>query len=374
MADLIGDSSNSKGVDDPDPEVTFPEGKTKKGKNKNINKDCDSYTTEFVTRKEFNIMNQNLNELSNAMVGLTKTVKQCLGKGASTSSSTEDQDQDQEEVDSDIDVQDSCDQTSEFNYQEDNSYFGHIFGIKEEAGPPIDTITAKGITNVLELGLKPEIHTPLLEKHTAPSNCDRLEVPKCNDLVFKQVSKQTRITDIRLQAIQKDLTKGISCMAHVMEQMAEGENKNNLADALSLICNGSHSLDAYRLVCFKPDLNKDYASLCTNTSKPIKNPLFGDLSEDAKAIAESVKITNKIKKRQHVNTHPYKPFLGSGGPQGRRKNYNHGRPFNNFNKFKNTYRSNNSYGNSNYSNNNYNNSSYGNNNNYTFKKKKQERK
>ena len=130
------------------------------------------------------------------------------------SSSTEEVDT----PDSDNDeVQDNCDQNSELNEQEDDSYFGHIFGIKEAAGPPIDTFTAKGITNVLELGLKPEIHTPLLEKHTSPSDCERLEVPKCNDLIFKQVSKQTRITDIRLQAIQKDLTKGISCMAHVME-------------------------------------------------------------------------------------------------------------------------------------------------------------
>ena len=56
------------------------------------------------------------------------------------SSSTEEVDT----PDSDNDeVQDNCDQNSELNEQEDDSYFGHIFGIKEAAGPPIDTFTAK---------------------------------------------------------------------------------------------------------------------------------------------------------------------------------------------------------------------------------------
>ena len=362
MADLIGDSpSTSRRDDDLHPEVV-PEMKTK-SKNKN-NKDGD--TSEFVSRKEFDILNQSVNNLSTAMIDLTGNLKNYMAKDA-TSNTGEVPDSDNEDVEDD--------QNSDLNEQdqEDDSYFGHIFGIKEVVGPPIDTFIAKGITNVLELGLKPDIHTPLLDKHTAPSNCERLEVPKCNDLIFKQVSKHTRITDIRLQDIQKDLTKGISCIAHVMGNITDNENKKKLADALSLICNGSHSLDAFRLACFKPDLNKDYASLCTSTTKPIRNPLFGDLSEEAKEIAESVKITNKIKKRR-VNTHPYKPFLGSGGPQGRRKSYNHGRPFNNFKKFNNTYRSNNSNSSSNYGNN-YSNSSYGsNNNNFTFKKKKQERK
>ena len=373
MADLIGEpSSNSKKDDDSQPEVTLPDMKPKKGKNKNKTiKDCDSETTEFVSRKEFDILNHNVNELSNAMLDLTSNLKNYMGKRATTiNEEVETLESDNDDAQ---DKSDNCDQNSEVNELEGDSYFGHIFGIEEVAGPPIDTFIAKGITNVLELGLKQEIHTPLLEKHMPPSNCERLEVPKCHDLIFKQVSKNTRMTDIRLQAIQKDLTKGISCMANVMEQMSDDDNKKNLADALSLICNGSHSLDAYRLTCFKPDLHKDYASLCTNTAKPIRNPLFKDLTEEAKAIAESVKITNKIKKR-HYNTHPYKPFLGSGGPQRKRK-YNQGRPYNNFSKFNNTYKNNNSNGNSNYGNSSYGNSSYANNNNNTtFKKKKQERK
>ena len=72
-------------------------------------------------------------------------------------------------------------------------------------------------------------------------------------------------------------------------------------------------------------------------SKPIKDTLFGQVSEEAKTIAETSKITNKITKRRFTHTKGSSLFLGQGGLptrkagdfQGRRYNY-HSRNFINF--------------------------------------------
>ena len=185
-------------------------------------------------------------------------------------------------------------------------YFSQISGVVEELGPKINDTLAKGVTNILEIGLSEDNLNKLHNKFTTPENCTRLSVIKCNDPIFKGVSKNTRVKDITLQKIQKDLTKSVVALSQAFQVCDNPIAKNAISEAMSLICNGSHGLDVVRRNNFKPDLHKDYIGLCAE-NKPIKKSLFGELNEEAKAQAETARITNKITRttKKQSSFHPY---------------------------------------------------------------------
>ena len=111
------------------------------------------------------------------------------------------------------------------------------------------------------------------------------------------------MTDINLQKVHKDLSKGITAMCqYFMLAQNSAQDKQLLTDAISLTANASHSINVFRRMAFKPELNKEYAALCAK-NKPIEETLFGSLTDEAKACAETAKITNKISKKRN---HPYK--------------------------------------------------------------------
>lgn len=227
-------------------------------------------------------------------------------------------------------------------------YFSQISGVVEELGPKINDTLAKGVTNILEIGLSEDNLNKLHNKFTTPENCTRLSVVKCNDPIFKGVSKNTRVKDIILQKIQKDLTKSVVALSQAFQVCDNPIAKNAISEAMSLICNGSHGLDVVRRNNFKPELHKDYIGLCAE-NKPIKNSLFGELNEEAKAQAETARITNKITRtttKKQSSFHPYRrPFLGSAGLQFRKgSRSNHWRPFTKYNNNYGNYNNNNNNG------------------------------
>ena len=102
---------------------------------------------------------------------------------------------------------------------------------------------------------------------------------------------------------------------------AMNEHMKSFTDSLSLIANASHKLDIFRRGQFKPELNADYASLCT-VSRPVEETLFGQLSEDVKECVETARLTKKVnEKRATQRYQPYKKpyhFLGFRGSNPRR--------------------------------------------------------
>ena len=165
-------------------------------------------------------------------------------------------------------------------------------------------------------------------KYKTPQNCEALNVIKVKDEIFKTVRKETRKKDIVLQRIETDMSKGLSALTNVFDKITDPTASETLCDAISLFSNALHDTNVFRRSAFKPDFKKEYAGLCAE-SKPIKDTLFKEVSEEAKAIAETSKITNKITKKVF---HPYKrqqPFLGQGGLPSRKAGNFQGRPYNN---------------------------------------------
>ena len=65
-------------------------------------------------------------------------------------------------------------------------------------------------------------------------------------------------------------------------------------DAIALLGHGSFKLNMFRREQIKPELKKEYRSLCSSTI-PVTNELFGeDLSKAAKEVEEKNKISNKM--------------------------------------------------------------------------------
>ena len=95
------------------------------------------------------------------------------------------------------------------------------------------------------------------------------------------------MTDINLQIVQKDLSKGITAMCqYFMLAQNCAQDKQLLTDAISLTANAFHSIDVFRRMVLKPEFNKGYDILCTE-NKPIEETLFGSLTDEAKACAET---------------------------------------------------------------------------------------
>ena len=207
------------------------------------------------------------------------------------------------------------------------AYFENIAGMSECKGPRINDTLAAGVTKILREGLNSEGREALLNKYSTPENCERLRVVPCNEAIYKGMRKQVRLVDKELQNVQSDLTKGLMAGVYAFNEFqsaspqAMNEHMKSFTDSLSLIANASHKLDIFRRGQFKPELNADYASLCT-VSRPVEETLFGQLSEDVKECVETARLTKKVnEKRATQRYQPYKKpyhFLGFRGSNPRR--------------------------------------------------------
>ena len=100
---------------------------------------------------------------------------------------------------------------------------------------------------------------------------------------------------------RSDMSKGLSALTNVFDKITDPTASETICDAISLFSNALHDTNVFRRSAFKPDFKKEYAGLCAE-SKPIKDTLFKEVSEEAKTIAEKSKITNKITKRCFTHT------------------------------------------------------------------------
>ena len=84
--------------------------------------------------------------------------------------------------------------------EEDNYLEDIIGGGGDKVGPKIQDNVAQAITKVLSQGLGAANQEKLHKYHT-PSNCPRLVVTKCNQEIFKNLSKPVTIKDIKFQKL-----------------------------------------------------------------------------------------------------------------------------------------------------------------------------
>ncbi|CAB3999301.1 Hypothetical predicted protein, partial [Paramuricea clavata] len=142
-------------------------------------------------------------------------------------------------------------------------------------------------------------------KYDRPDNCEKLAVPKVNPEIWSKLNHTARGADLKLVNFQKTLVKvgvaltkstdslvniraNISSDAELKQQLADLVTNNT--DALAMLGHVHVELLLRRRELIKPNVNKEYSSLCSSQT-PIMEFLFGD---DLQSRLTSIKASNKI--------------------------------------------------------------------------------
>ena len=150
-------------------------------------------------------------------------------------------------------------------------------------------------------------------KYLSPENCTNLVAPKIKKQIWQQLRQETRNTDSAFQKAQFLLISGLYAVLQMCNS-SSGEQKNALTHTAVLLLSANRDLNLKRRDLIRPDLNKQYASLC-NPSTTISTFLFGDdLNKEVEELTKSNKVSHKVTPRQRMK--PYK-VPGGRGMRGR---------------------------------------------------------
>ena len=145
----------------------------------------------------------------------------------------------------------------------------------------------------------------LLEKYVRPENCDYLEVPKVNKVLWtsKETDKRLKDSDRNFQRTQGYLVNGMIPLVLLMDKSLkssteESEENFELAlDSLNMLLYAHRDMSSQRKRLLTPALDKKYYVLSNEGEKISSKYLFGeqeDLEKRMKKIDDSVKLGKKI--------------------------------------------------------------------------------
>ena len=177
-------------------------------------------------------------------------------------------------------------------------------GLAEIKGPPVGEKLAQIVNRLATSGLEEKSVSDRKAKIVDIENTPMLVAPRLNDCVWQVVQKDTRIRDSTIQGIQKAIAKGLNPIvkcADSLQKATKGQDMpdaqealTQLVDGLSLVLVGHYNLNMLRRDLIKPDLHKDFKSICARTN-PISAELFGDeLPKRLKDIGDTNRVGAKV--------------------------------------------------------------------------------
>ena len=140
------------------------------------------------------------------------------------------------------------------------------------------------------------------EKYVRPANFDNFITPKVNPEMWERLDRQTRGRDLKLSTLQSTNTKVGYICTNATELLLQARRENKSpdieqlirmhTDALGLLGHISFKISQRRRDTIRPNLNKEYATLCASRVL-ITKMLFGDeLQTQLNHIRASNKISN----------------------------------------------------------------------------------
>lgn len=173
-------------------------------------------------------------------------------------------------------------------------------------GEPLEAKTAQSIKYLLANKLQERAMQETLDKYPTPNNCDTLDVPRVRPAIWDSVSSSARSKDLKLQRIQKPLTKGITALAQCFPK--DKPMTSAQQDAVAMLCNANYELNCLRKDYFKPEMNTRFTHLC-KPSVPVTTWLFGDnLSSQVKELNEEQKTTTGMMRKQRLPSRRFNPY------------------------------------------------------------------
>ena len=165
---------------------------------------------EFATKKDFQSLNDKISSLSETILSLVPNINSQSSDKVIEAISGSESEEEGEVKDPRLD------------------YFKEMAGTATTEGPKINEDIAKGTANLLSRGLSSSTREELYEKYETPENCPRLNVIKCNEVIFGNANKTTRLRDAKLQNIQKGLMKSLNVLTYSYDHIHRSENEDGL--------------------------------------------------------------------------------------------------------------------------------------------------
>ena len=184
------------------------------------------------------------------------------------------------------------------------------FAIPTGIGEPVDDEIAQSTSYLMTHQLEEKVLEEAASKYPLPSNCPLLDTPKVNSTIWDNLTPSTRSRDVKLQRVQKSLTRGLNAFVHTL---SSADLSDTQQDALALISNANFELNCLRKELIKPDINARYAHL-SKPPTPVTGWLFGDdLGIQVKDLSDKHKAAAGVMRGQSR----YHPYGGSAGPSRR---------------------------------------------------------
>ena len=180
----------------------------------------------------------------------------------------------------------------------------------EETGRKVNDDLAEIVNGLLQKGLPEDGIQEKLPKYPSPENCQSLCKVKVNQLIWDNLSPNTRSQDLRFQKVQTAMVRSMAAIIRATDSVLEHvtnfpkgkEVVEQLTDAIALCTHANSELNTRRKELIKPDLHDDYKHLCS-PSLPSSSLLFGDgLSKQVKDLTEVNKVGRKMTRQA---TRPY---------------------------------------------------------------------
>jgi len=207
-------------------------------------------------------------------------------------------------------------------------------GLLQAKQPPIDEEWAAAINQTATNGMEEQTLKDRRAQILEVENLPMLAAPRLNECVWGIINKETRTRDSTIQSVQKSITKGLTPIIKMADELNKAardgrsvdldETFANIAEGVELILCGHHSLSMYRRDMVKPDLNQDFKSICSHNCAVTKE-LFGDnLPDKLTAIGVSNRAASKVKQQRRPaasgsrpwTARPRPSFRGRGGFNG----------------------------------------------------------
>jgi len=165
------------------------------------------------------------------------------------------------------------------------------FSVAEKTAPAIDSNLTEIVKSLLLEKLPEDKLAEVQKKYLRPENCTNLVAPKINKQIWQQLRQETKNNDgqrttTAFQKAQSLLLLGLYAVLDTCNS-SSGEQKNVLTHAAVLLLSSDRELVLKRRDLIRPNLNKQYASLC-NPSTPVSSFLFGDeLNKEVEELTKS---------------------------------------------------------------------------------------
>ena len=183
------------------------------------------------------------------------------------------------------------------------------FSFAEKTAPAIDSSLAEIVKSLLLEKLPKDKLAEVQNKYLRPENRTKLVAPTINKQIWQQLRRETRNNDSAFQKAQSLLLSGLYAVLQTCNS-SSGQQKNVLTHAAVLLLSSNRELSLKRRDLIRPDLNKQYASLC-NSSTPVSSFLFGDeVNKEVEELTKSHQLSSKVTSRKRVE--PYRVSSGRG--------------------------------------------------------------